>query len=323
MTGALLLIGTALVALANGANDNFKPVATIYGAGTLGYRRALRLATVAQLAGSAASVVLAWSLVGAFGGKGLVPDAVVSGPTFLTAVAFGAATTILIATRLGLPISTTHGLVGGLVGAGLALAPAQVRWESLGSAFVLPLLASPLAALLIAASMAWIGRRVAFGDVSRALVSRRTLDRLHLGSAFSLGFARGLNDTPKVLALLVAARCTSLDTGPALFGVASGMALGGWVASRRIARTMGHEITAIDPARGLVANATASAMVIAASLLGMGVSTTHVTTGAIIGIGLGRDLDQHRRAVQRIVIAWVATLPIAMLLAYLAATALR
>ena len=142
-----LLLGTALaLAYANGANDNFKATATLYGSGAAGYPEARRLATLAQLCGSAASVVLAGALLEAFGGKGLVPAEVVGDPRFLVAVGAGAAATVLLATRVGLPISTTHALVGGLAGSGFALAPSQLSWSALGGSYFLPLLVSPLLA---------------------------------------------------------------------------------------------------------------------------------------------------------------------------------
>jgi len=111
----LLVLAALILAYANGANDNFKATATAYGAGVLGYAKARRLATFAQIAGSLASVILADSLIAAFGGKGLVPNEVVGDPRFIVAVAASAAATVLLATRVGLPISTTHALVGGLI----------------------------------------------------------------------------------------------------------------------------------------------------------------------------------------------------------------
>ena len=119
---ALLVLTTLFVAYSNGANDNFKGVATLYGSNTTTFNTALWIGTLATLAGCIASVFLAEALVKAFSGKGLVPDAISASPNFLTAVAAGAASTVMLATVLGFPISTTHALTGALVGAGFVAA---------------------------------------------------------------------------------------------------------------------------------------------------------------------------------------------------------
>ncbi len=359
----LALVAAALaLAFANGANDNFKATATVYGSETLGYTHARRLATVAQLAGSAASIVLAERLLRTFGGKGLVPDSVVADPNFLVAVGAGAAATVLIATRVGLPISTTHALVGGLAGAGLGLVPERLSWSALGGSYFVPLLVSPLLALAAAAAfypavhrlrkvlgietdtclcvgetrvpvtVSGDGSVLAQGsgvvlsvdgaEACREVYSGRVagfsfqtlIDRLHLGSAFSLGFARGLNDTPKVLALLVAAGWSGLDPRLSLAGVALAMAIGGYLHSRRVAETLSHRITEISTGQGLLANGISSGLVIGASLLGSPVSTTHVSTGALFGIGVWNNQTDWR-TVSTIVAAWVGTLPLAAILA--------
>src|SRR6266568_3241043 len=117
MEVGLLLLLVLLVAYSNGANDNFKGVATLYGANVADYRKALVIATSATFAGCVASVFVADTLVQAFSGKGLVPDAVATSPTFVLAVATGAGATVMLAALLGFPISTTHSLTGALVGA--------------------------------------------------------------------------------------------------------------------------------------------------------------------------------------------------------------
>lgn len=117
----LALMGVALLLVfSNGANDNFKGFATVWGSGALNYRQALILATLATVAGSLASWLLAKTLAQQFSGRGLVPEAVASAPMFIVSVGTGAAFTVLLATRSGFPISTTHALTGGLLGAGLA-----------------------------------------------------------------------------------------------------------------------------------------------------------------------------------------------------------
>ncbi|UUZ67532.1 inorganic phosphate transporter [Polaromonas sp. P2-4] len=123
-----LLIAVALfLAFGNGANDNFKGFATVWGSESLSYRQALILATLATLAGSLLSLYLAHGLVQQFSGKGLLPPLVVDTPRFIASVGLGAALTVIIATRAGLPISTTHALLGGLVGAGLAASPGELQ----------------------------------------------------------------------------------------------------------------------------------------------------------------------------------------------------
>ncbi len=364
MTLVLLLLAVTLLAYANGANDNFKAVATVYGSLTLRYRTALVLATSAQLAGSIASVFVAGALVAAFGGKGLLPDDAVADPRFLMAVGLGAAGTVLVATRLGMPVSTTHAMLGGLVGAGLAIAPDRLAWTGLGGRFVLPLLVSPAVAVVAAgclyplargvrrrlgvqemtclclaeriepvavtaqgalviartgvelsADLAGQCRRVYHGRVV-GLSAQRIVDVMHLASSFALGFARGLNDTPKILALLVAAAWSGISMPVSLGVIAVFMAAGGLIHSRRIAETLGRRITEMNRGQGFVANAVGSVLVIGASIAGMPVSTTHVSTGAIFGIGLWTARTDWR-VVGRIVAAWILTLPLALLLAYL------
>src|SRR5918994_6510051 len=157
-----IIAGALLVGLANGANDNFKGVATIFGSATSSYRTALAWGTVTTLAGSALALALAGALVDTFSGAGLVPDATAESERFLTAVAIGAGLTVLLASALGLPISTTHALVGALVGAGLAAVPGAVDVSLLGSKFLLPLILGPLLAIVLAGTLyplAGAGRR--------------------------------------------------------------------------------------------------------------------------------------------------------------------
>lgn len=143
----ILFIAVLLLSYANGANDNFKGTATLWGSNTLTYRQSLLLATAFTFAGSLCSYFFAKALVKNFSGAGLVPDALVHSVPFILSVALAAGSTVLLATKLGFPISTTHGLVGALVGAGLMGASHEVNFSRLGNTFFLPLLASPLMAI--------------------------------------------------------------------------------------------------------------------------------------------------------------------------------
>src|SRR3954454_10776781 len=124
MTLAIVLVAAAVLFLAysNGANDNFKGVATLFGSGTASYRTALVWATITTLGGSLCALLLAQGLIETFKGRGLVPDAVTTQARFLLAVSLAGAGTVLLATRVGMPVSTTHALTGGLVGAGVLAA---------------------------------------------------------------------------------------------------------------------------------------------------------------------------------------------------------
>src|SRR5262245_7465732 len=155
----LLFVGACFLAYSNGANDNFKGVASIFGSKTASYRTSLTWATVTTAAGGIAAIFLAESLLKKFSGKGLVPDALTAQPSFLLAVALGAGITVILATLLGFPVSTTHGLTGALVGSGLVTGIANVNFAALGKNFLLPLLVSPLLAVA-AGSLLYILARV-------------------------------------------------------------------------------------------------------------------------------------------------------------------
>ena len=152
----LLFISVIFLSYFNGANDNFKGVATLYGSGTVTYKTAITLATIATFAGSISAIFLAQGLVDSFSGKGLVPQEVTGTTAFLSAVALGAGSTVLSATRLGFPISTTHSLVGGLLGSGLMAVGWDVNFTTLGNAFFIPLLVSPLIAFILGMSVYWL-----------------------------------------------------------------------------------------------------------------------------------------------------------------------
>lgn len=363
----LLCLAVLFLAYSNGANDNFKGVATLFGSGTARYRTALVWATATTLAGSLLALYLAAGLVETFKGKGLVPDEVTASPRFLLAVSLGAAATVMLATRLGMPVSTTHALTGALVGAGALAANGGVRLEALGRLFVLPLVFTPVTSMFLAVALypalSRARRRlgltsttcVCLGNVVEevhirpdgSLALARTgvvlevaeasecrtryegralgveagpaLDAIHYLSAGAVGFARGLNDTPKVVALLVAAQATPTPVG--LLAVAAAIAVGGVVSARRVADTMSQKITRLNPGQGLTANLITAFLVTTASRLGLPVSTTHVSVGSLFGIGLVNGTARWK-TILSILVAWVTTLPAGAALAAMIYTVL-
>ena len=145
-------------------------------------------------------------------------------------------------------------------------------------------------------------------------------ESLHFLSAGAVSFARGLNDTPKIVALLVAAKLFGLQGW--ILAVAGAMAIGGLLSSRRVAETMSHRIAGMNEGQGFSANLATALLVILASGLGLPVSTTHVSVGALVGIGLA-NRTANLTQILSILTAWVTTLPLAGMLAallYLAVT---
>jgi inorganic phosphate transporter, PiT family len=349
----LIIAAVLLLAYSNGANDNFKGVATLFCSGATTYRRALAWATVTTGTGALLALALARGLVDTFKGKGLVPDAVTTQPAFLTAVSLGAALTVLLASRIGMPVSTTHALTGGLIGAGLLAANGDVTFSKLGSSFLLD---SIIITLLVypafkfirnsvgvtsqtcvclesgfeqvvmqldgALTLARTGKLIQIGG-ARECVERyhgrmlgveagAALDGLHYLSAGAVGFARGLNDTPKIVALLIGAQALAPNIGLALVAVI--MALGGILNARRVAETMSKKITRMNPGQGFTANLVTALLVTTASRFWLLVSTTHVTVGSLLGIGIV-NRTARLNTVLTILLAWVTTLPIAAVMA--------
>lgn len=376
MVFVLLVIGAFFLAWSNGANDNFKGVATLYGSGAASFHTALVWATAATAVGSLLSVFMAEKLAVAFSGKGLVPDTFI-GPGLLAAVGSAAAVTILLATWLGMPTSTTHALTGALVGAGLAAAgPMAIDWQRLATKFGQPLLLSPIMALGLTAGAYVVLRRVrqrlaiqedsclcvsggerepamatAGGLIWRdsgpvrgleveivpaarcelhsprhgiRLAARRSVDSLHFLSGGAVCFARAVNDTPKIAALLLLGSGvggTALSAGK-LALVALAMAVGGWVQSRKVAETMSKRITDLNPGQGLTANLVTAGLVLGASSVGVPVSTTHVSCGSIFGIGMATS-NGRWDTIRQILATWVTTLPLALALGFAIQLVLR
>lgn len=358
----VILLACLLLAYANGANDNFKGVATLFGSGVADYRRALWWATGMTLLGSLLAIWLAHGLLSRFSGRGLVPDALAAEPGFATAVALGAGLTVLAATRLGFPVSTNHALVGAMIGVGVA-SESALNWASLGSHFLAPLLFSPLAALagtLVLYSVFRWGR-LRFGVTKETcfcvglepvqsvpllspsiasaqaeqltatlgttvtcqeryagrllgLNAARTLDGLHDISAGLVSLARGLNDTPKIAALLLALSWAGSINALAACGVV--IAAGGLISARRVAETMSRRITPMNAGQGFTANLVTGLLVVATSLWRLPVSTTHVSCGSLFGLGIVTGKARWG-LIGKILLAWLTTLPVAGLFGWL------
>src|SRR5436309_3379199 len=193
MSLALLFLATCFLAYSNGANDNFKGVASLFGSRTCNYRTAISWATVTTFAGSIMSIFLAQTLLKKFSGKGIVPDHFVGSEYFLLAVAIGAGLTVIIATVTGFPISTTHALTGAIIGCGFAAAGPHLNFSALGKGFVLPLLLSPVLASVIAGLLYILfhALRVATGTTKEWCICLGTEERVVAMSQPSSALAPG------------------------------------------------------------------------------------------------------------------------------------
>jgi PiT family inorganic phosphate transporter len=363
MTLPFLILATCFLAYSNGANDNFKGVASLFGSGTTGYRQAIWWATATTFTGSIASMLLAQSLLTKFSGKGVVPDQIVGSEFFLLAVALGAGLTVIVATLTGFPVSTTHALTGAIVGAGLVAVGTGVNVQSLGGGFLLPLALSPILAVALAAGFYLVLRFLRLqlgitkewcvcvgetpqvvpipkpasvmalqGTVPSTLTvstgelrdcaerytgtflgvrSQTIMDAAHFLSAGIVSFARGMNDTPKIAAMLLVVRALDIRWG--IVAIAVAIAIGGLLSAGRVADTMSHRITGMNHGQGLAANLSTGLLVILATRYGLPVSTTHVSVGSLFGIGL-MARRANVKVMLGIVLSWLLTLPCAALI---------
>jgi len=365
------LLAFALVfalAFANGANDVSKAIATLVGSGVTDYRSAIAWGTVWTVVGAALAAFVASAMIKTFS-HGLVQTGTVIQPAVTLAVLIGAMAWIFLASRTGLPVSTTHALTGAIVGTGLvAFAGDGLIWPAIGKKIALPLLLSPFLALSVsllihpavrALARKWEGACLCVMPASRALVAidprggTRTLfqtahfgqpviavpaqcdraglqglvvglDTIHWISSGLASFARGTNDAPKIVAMLLLGSATaawpSVSSQLAAFGgVAIAMGLGSYFGGLRVTEVLAEKVTKMNHAEGLSANLTTSSLVLVSGSLGLPVSTTHVSSSAIIGIGLLKDRNSVRwTTVRDMVLAWVVTLPASAFLACIA-----
>ncbi|MEU8133876.1 inorganic phosphate transporter [Streptodolium elevatio] len=314
----LATIAIVVIALAfdytNGFHDAANAIATSVSTRALTPRAALAMAAVMNLAGAFAGEQVAKTV-----GKGIIdaPDGN-QGLVIVAAALVGAITWNMVTWYFGLPSSSTHALIGGLVGAALA-ASQTVKWDGVVDKVVIPMIVSPLIgftlAYLLMVAILWIFRRRNPHKVTRGFRVAQTI------SAAAMAFGHGLQDAQKtmgliVMALVVGGYQTDYDvpfwvTVSAALAISAGTYAGGW----RIMRTLGRRIIELDPPRGFAAEATAASVLYStAFVFHAPVSTTHTITSSILGVGATKRLSAVRWGVAgNIVTAWVLTIPAAAL----------
>lgn len=324
----LVLIAVLGLAVAfdyiNGFHDTANAIATSVSTRALQPGWAIAMSATANFAGALTGTAVAHTV-----GEGLIDHTVVEGQTLIAAALVGAIVWNLVTWRLGIPSSSSHALIGGLLGAALVSAGIG-SWQIDGIVWkvLVPLVGSPIigftGGLLLMALIFNVFRRANPHSLNAAF------RRLQVLSAAYMAFSHGSNDAQKTMGIMTLALVTAgvIDgfVVPlwvillAASAISLGTAAGGW----RIIKTMGQKVVKLDPVHGFAAETTAATVIFTASHMGMPVSTTHVISTAIMGVGSSDRLKTVRWGVARqIVSAWILTLPASGLMAGLAYLALR
>ena len=296
----------------NGFHDTANAIATSVATKALRPRYAIIMATTFNFLGAFAGTAVAKTI-----GAGLVNDASTT-QAIVAAALIGAIVWNLITWRLGLPSSSSHALIGGLLGATIVGAGFdQLNLPGIWNKVIIPLVTSPLLGFTLAFVL-MIGLYWAFRRVQRRPLARG-FRRVQVLSAGYMAFAHGSNDAQKTmgiitLALVAAGILPDAKTIPweviviSATAISLGTAVGGW----RIMHTMGHKVVELEPIHGFAAETTGATVIYGAALLGMPVSTTHVISSAIMGVGSSKGVRGVRWGVARsILVAWVLTIPAA------------
>jgi len=311
----LLLIFVVLIALVfdftNGAHDSANAIATIVSTKVLSPRTAVIMAACLNLLGAFLGTEVAQTV-----GSGIVDPEMVTGCKILVLAAlFGAIFWNMLTWYLGIPSSSSHALVGGLIGAAIAFkgwdAP---NYASIGKKVLIPLLLSPLAGFLVGylimVALTWMFVKAHPRTVNTAF------KKLQILSSAFMATSHGLNDAQKTMGIITLALVifqmqpdVSIPFWVKLscaLAMGFGTAMGGW----KIVKTMGHKIFKLEPVHGFAAETAAAAVIMGASSMGAPISTTHTISTAVIGVGASKRFSAVRWGVAgNLVVAWVLTIP--------------
>ncbi len=306
-----IVVATALAFdFTNGFHDTANAVATSISTRAMAPRVAVTLAAVLNFVGAFLSLAVAATIA-----KGIV-DADVISLAIVFAGLIGAITWNLLTWYVGLPSSSSHALIGGVVGAAVAAeGPDAVLGDGLVENVVIPALISPVLAFVVAGLSILIIYRIV-GRQRPSTVSRGfRLGQIVSGSLFSL--SHGTNDAQKTMGIIFLALVANGNLGPdadiptwVIVSAATAISLGTYVGGWRIIKTMGSRIIKMDPAQGFAAQGAGAAVILTASHAGFPLSTTQVISGGIMGAGAAKRVSAVRWGVAgNIVVAWVLTLP--------------
>ena len=325
MGSDLVLILVVVAGLAfdftNGFHDTANAMATSIATGALKPKVAVIISACLNFAGAFISISVAATIA-----KGIVNPAVLAGNEGLLlvlAALIGAMMWNLITWYFTIPSSSSHALIGGVIGATIVAASSSaVNWHNLVQSVIVPALLSPI----IAGVVAFIGVYVAYRMIIRFLGAKDSATGYRLGqigSASLVSLAHGTNDAQKTMGVISLALIAHGDISAANFSVpfwvklacatsiAAGTATGGW----RIINTMGNRITTVESPQGFAAETASASVILASSYYGYPLSTTQVVSGGVMGSGLGKKLASvHWGVVGQMAGAWVLTIPSAAIL---------
>jgi PiT family inorganic phosphate transporter len=312
------LVAIVVIALVfdytNGFHDAANAIATAVSTRALTPRVALVLAGLANLVGALLSTEIAKTV-----GKGILDAGQLSNTDGLIVVfsaLVGAITWNLITWYVGLPSSSSHALVGGLVGAALA-AGDSVKWHGVYDKVLKPMVLSPLIGFVAGGALMliilWLVRRQSPRRVGK------TFRRLQIVSSIAMAYGHGVQDAQKTMGVIALALIVSGHLSPTadiplwvILSAATAISLGTFSGGARIMRTLGRRVIKMDPAAGFAAQTVASSVLFATAHYGLPVSTTHVITSSVMGVGATRKLSAVRWGVAgNIAVAWVLTIPAA------------
>jgi PiT family inorganic phosphate transporter len=306
----------------NGFHDTANAIATSVATRAIKPEYAILLSATSNFVGALVFGVAVATTVG----SNIVNDTVIlgNGSTVLMAALIGAIAWNLITWRLSIPSSSSHALIGGLIGGAWAAAGSDaVQWDQFAAKILVPLFSSPILGIVIG-----FGLMVVILNLFVRANPRHMNDRfrkLQIVSATYMALAHGSNDAQKTMGVmtlaLFSAKAIPEKTVPvwvilmAATAMSFGTAAGGW----RIMKTMGQRVVKLDPVHGFAAETTAASIIMVASHFGMPVSTTHVISTAIMGVGTSDRIKAVRWGIARsIVTAWILTIPATAVIAGMA-----
>ena len=332
----LLLVNLAVLAFTytNGFHDAANAIATVVGTRVLTARQAVLLGAATNFLGALSGVAVATTI-----GAGLVDSHLITTVTILCAMVAGIAWNVLT-WYFGLPSSSSHALIGGLLGAALASAHnrwAVIQWHAFCPKVLLPMLVSPVlgfvGGMLVMTLLFLVIRRM------RPRFVDLLFGRLQLVSASYMGWSHGFADGQKTMGIMALACYVATTSGdlkhlPSWLGFlycpkfeiktwvkvscALVMAMGTYIGGWRVIQTLGRKMVRLRPIHGFAAETTGATILLLTGRLGLPVSTTHVITTAIMGVGCARRFSAlNWELVERILWAWMMTIPATALLAYL------